>query len=358
VVASVGTWSGPLGAVLVKNLEAAQAWVRFVNDKGGVNGHLVRHIVYDDGGDPARHKASVQEAIERHKVIAFVINGVSIAGRSSMGYINEKRVPVIGSEGGSSLMYESPMYFPQSSSGEVMMASGLYTAAHQLIPAGKTKLATVACVEIVDCDNADRRWAREAATVGFELVYRSRVSVTQPDYTAECLAGRNAGAEVVLFGIDPNSIARFALSCARQGYHPIFGTVSSLAVDRMKDDPNLDGMVASSNTFPYFQSGTPATDEFQRVMRTYGKGVDGVGSTVGWVAAKLFEKAAANLPEPPTAEAVLRGLWSIRDDTLGGLTQPLTFIQNEPTSPKACWFNLTVKNHAWVIFDQFKLFCR
>ena len=50
--------------------------------------------------------------------------------------------------------------------------------------------------------------------------------------------------------------------------------------------------------------------------------VNGVPTAVGWVAGKLLERAGANLPDPPTSEAILRGLWSVSNDNLGGLTEP------------------------------------
>ena len=63
-VASVGTYSGPAGVTLNLFVRGAQLWLKHVNKTGGVNGHSVQLLVYDDGGDPARHRAQVQEAVE------------------------------------------------------------------------------------------------------------------------------------------------------------------------------------------------------------------------------------------------------------------------------------------------------
>jgi branched-chain amino acid transport system substrate-binding protein len=75
------------------------------------------------------------------------------------------------------------------------------------------------------------------------------------------------------------------------------------------------------------------------------------------VTAKLFEKAAANLPEPPTSEAVLRGLWSLRNDDLGGLTYPITFIENQPAPLVNCWWTLRIKEGSWISPDRFQRHC-
>jgi branched-chain amino acid transport system substrate-binding protein len=83
-------------------------------------------------------------------------------------------------------------------------------------------------------------------------------------------------------------------------------------------------------------------------MAQFQKGVAPTGShTVGWVAAKVFEKAAAAMPEPPTSAAVLDGLWKIRNDDLGGLTYPLTFNRDKPAEPRVCWFNVRISGGAF-----------
>jgi branched-chain amino acid transport system substrate-binding protein len=358
VVASVGTLSGPIGATVGPVLLGAQVWAKHINESGGLSGHTVRLIAYDDGGDPARHRAQVKEAVERHRVVAFVANPEVVTGRSSVEYITANRVPVIGGDSAGNWFYESPMYFPQSTTGFAMLFAVLASAAQQSVPAGKTKLWTVACVEAEECDNADRIWSESAKPLGFEVVLRSRVSVAQPDFTAECLAARRASAQVVILGTDSNSVRRVAASCARQGYHPRYATPSTNTVHTFKDDPNLDGMVGSSMVFPWFQSDTPASNEYQLAVKSYGRVDPGVGPAMGWVAAKLLEKAGANMPEPPTREAILQGLWSIKHDDLGGLTHPLTFIEGQASTPQACWFNIAVQAQSWMSPDGFKVNCQ
>ena len=360
LVASVGTLSGPVGALLAPFVQGTQMWLRYANDRGGVNGHPLKLVTFDDGGDPARHRAQVQEAIERLGAIAFLSNVEGVSGRSSVDYVTSKRVPVIGSEGGSAWFYESPMFFPTFSSADYMYAGTINGVAQQLVPAGIKKFGTVVCAEPIQaCVDADRVWASQAAGLGIELVYRGKASLAQPDFTAECLNARNSGAEAVLLAMDSSSVQRLAASCTRQGFRPRYAVMAGIVLDRFKDDRNLDAMAASSPVFPYFQSGTPATDEFQAALRTVGKGLPpGIGLASGWVTGKVFEAAIAHLPEPPTSAAVLAGLWTIKNNDLGGLTQPLTFVENSTAPPMTCWFNLAINSGAWRSFDNYKLNCR
>lgn len=358
MLASVGTWSGPIGSSLKPILEGAQLWVKAANQAGGVNGHPITLLVYDDGGDPARHRTQVQEAVEQRKAIAFLANGETVTGQASVEYINSKRVPVIGMDGGENWPFTSPMYFPSSSTGDALYGTFLPSIAQSVLPQGKKKLGTVVC-EVSTCQEIEKVLLRDAKPVGFDHAYRGQASIAQPDYTAECLAARNAGVEVMFLVLDTNSITRLVASCTRQGYRPQYGAATALVADRFKDDPNFDGFVAGTPNFPYFQKGTPATDQFQQALAGYGKSLAlHIGLTVGWTAGKLFERAAAALPEPPTSQALLDGLWSLRNDTLNGLTMPLTFTRDKPPVPLSCWFLIQVRKGAWTSPDGFKQQCR
>ena len=70
ITASVGTLSGPVGTVWRPVVQGAQLWVAEANRRGGLSGHEIRLLVYDDGGDSARHRAQVKEAVEQRGVVA------------------------------------------------------------------------------------------------------------------------------------------------------------------------------------------------------------------------------------------------------------------------------------------------
>lgn len=358
VVASVGTYSGPVGTVVVPMLQGAQLWVKWVNARGGLRGHPVKLLVYDDGGDTARHRAQVQEAVEQQHVVAFLMNGEVITGKPSSDYIAQKRVPVIGLDGGEQHAYSNPMYFPQVSLAEALAKTYVPMLAGQALPRGKKKLGTVICVEAQTCNEIDRIVAEAAPAAGLLHVSRARASIAQPDYTAECLAARNAGAEVLFMVLDQNSTGRLTTACARQSYRPTISLVGQGLAEPMKENPSLDGAISSTPLFPWFGRGTPGADEFQDVFRTQGKGIGaGPGPTFGWAAGKLLERAARSISEPPTSASILEGLWSIRDDDLGGLTYPLTFERDRPPKPASCWFNVTIRAGAWISPDGYRLHC-
>ena len=357
---NVGTYSGPAGETFLAYLHGSQIWVKYVNAVGGLNGHPVELSVADDGGDPARHRSLVQDMVERRKVLAFLNNVEVLTGAGSIEYINSKRIPVIGGTGGEKWAYDTPMYFPQTPSAAALVQTLYGGIASQAVAKGKKKLAVVACAEVALCSDIRKAAKDEAARWGMELVYEGQASLAQPDFTAECLSARNAGADVFFPIADAAFVGRVAASCARQSYRPLIGSGGQALLHRLKDDPNLNNnFVAGISVFPYFEDNTPLSAQYQAAFKQYGQNIQpGGGVSIGWVAGKLMEKAAAQLPEPPTTDALLRGLWSIHNDDLGGLTQPLTFTEGKPATPVACWWNVAIANNTWISPDNFTRICR
>jgi hypothetical protein len=129
--------------------------------------------------------------------------------------------------------------------------------------------------------------------------------------------------------------------------------------EQLKTVPGVEGGVVASVAFPWFTNDTPATAEFQAAMKRYLPGVlTGGANSVGWVAAKLFERAASGMPEPPTAAAVLQGLWNVHGDDLGGLTYALDFNQGKPTTERICWFNVRIRQGQYEAPNGTKSHCR
>jgi branched-chain amino acid transport system substrate-binding protein len=323
-----------------------------VNGRGGLTGHPVNLVTADDGADPARHRAQVQEMVERDHVIAFIANQAPFPERQSIDYHSRMRVPVIGGEGSGQFFYESPMHFAAFAHEVALSKTYLASPARQFVPEGKTRLATLTCHEASACEVADATWRTYASEVGFQLVYRARSSIAQPDYTAECLNAKSAGADVFVIAMDGNSVFRIVTACSRQGYRPTYAIPVHAAVPSLLKLPAYEGASVSSPTFPWFAADTPARAEFQKAMANYTPGVPLAGShSLGWTAAKLFERAATEMPEQPTANAVLDGMWKIRGDDLGGLTHDLTFEQGKPRQQRVCWFDVRVRQRKYVTPD-------
>lgn len=359
-IGTLGTFSGPVGEVERAMAEGVAVWVKDVNSRGGVNGHQIKHVVADDGADPARHRALVRELVERRGVQAFVYKVEAFAGLTGPDpYITEHRIPVVGTFLSYDWDYASPLYFPQASSGnEFNIASYFGPASQILLPKGLKKLGTFTCVESNVCEQAKNTWAKKAAEFGFEVVYQAGVSLGQPDFTAECLAARNAGVQLVFFGFDDKSAGRVANSCARQSFRPAYVHTFQAASPAMQTNPNLDGMLVGSLTFPWPATDSPARRAAHDAFRRYLPNTPPLGThMVGWVAGKLFEEGQKNLSATFTIQDLLTGLWQIRDNDLGGITHPLSFFPDRGAQRRTCWSVVQVSKGAFVVPDSTSLRC-
>ena len=361
VVGTIGTLTGPVGEVLRSAADGVAVWVKAVNARGGVNGHPVRQVVADDGADPARHRSMVRELVERRGVQAFVLKIEAFAGLTGPDpYIVEHKIPVVGTLLSYEWDYASPLYFPHASSGaEFNIASYFGPASQLFLPKGLKKLGTMTCVESNVCEQANQVWAKKAAEFGFEMVYQGRVSLGQPDFTAECLAARNAGVQLMFFGFDDKSAGRVANSCGRQSFRPQYIHTFQAASPAMLDNPNLDGMIVGTLTFPWVADDTPARHEFREAFARYLPGTAPLGAHAsGWVAGKLFEEGEKNLPASFSGPDLLTGLWQIRNNDLGGLTHPLSFFPDRGAERRTCWSSVAVQKGKFVLTGSSQLVCR
>ena len=346
-IASVGTVSGPVGAFVNGAFQAVSVWVKWANLRGGVSGHRIRHIVGDDGNDPAKYASLVRQMVEREGAIAFVFNTVGYNGQYD--YVTQKRVPIIGHEGGLDSVYNQPMIFTPFPSGATYAYGLLASLAKVAVPARKIKLASLACADYSLCATFDRVWSGPAAKeLGFTPVYRSRPSLTQPDFTAECLAARQAGADAFIMGLDHGSILRLSRSCSRQGYRPLLGMADQLALPQFAADPAAEGAIVGTKLAAWPAKDSPGLAEVHDVFAAVLPGVEVNGAHLGgWVSAKIFEAATRHLPDHPTSADVLDGLWSLRGETVGGLTYPVSFAKGQSSPRKACWSVVVVRNHKY-----------
>ncbi len=359
VIGSVGTLSGPVGAAMQGGPLAVRVWAKARNAAGGLGGRPVQVVVADDGSDPFRYQAILRELVEHKGVVAFVSNMAAFTLASGGAYLEQKRIPVIGGDLTSAMWNESPMFFPQAG-GEQGLVWGMVANG---AAAGKRRFGSLACRESEGCTNADRYWFDRGwvTEAGMEPAYRARISIAQPDYTAECLTAQRAGVEVLAVVADGATGRRVAMSCARQGYRPILSIAGPAVDERLTGGgPNevLEGALGAVVTFPYVLRDSPATEEFRTTMNRFGTGEPlSAAAAQGWVSAKLFERVAAGAG-PLTSERILEGLWSLSGETLGGLTAPRTFIREKKNPDIRCFFVMKLSGGVWTAPRGSELICR
>ncbi len=347
VVGHVGSYSGVFSG-FANGFRAVEAWAGLMNERGGIDGHPVKVIVAEDGGDPARHLALVRQLVEEQGAIAFVGCFCPTTGAAAIDYLNKKRVPTNGGNPSVNWYDRSPMHFPQTSLADGYVRMWAASTAELAVPQNKTKVGILACSEIQVCKDEANGVPKHAPDFGMKVVYSAQASLAAPDYTAECLAARNAGAQVFMLAFDPNSYPRVARSCSSVGYQPLFSLVADVTNATAQIDV-MEGAFVGNPVRAWTDLAHPGVAEMHRAFKVHARGGE-VDNTAGleWVSAKVFERAIRGRLSPsPTSQDVLKGLWTIKNDNIGGLTAPLTFTEGVDDKPFACWSLVVVSGRKW-----------
>jgi branched-chain amino acid transport system substrate-binding protein len=358
VIGTVGTTSGVLGDVYGSGFKTLKAWVAATNAAGGINCHQIKHLLADDGADPARHQALVRQFVEQDKVIALVWQAAALSAGASKDYEIQNKVPVVSQDGGMFYFYDTPVHFPIGANGDVLQRVTVAAGAQVAIPQGKKKAAVITCQEIEYCSVADKIFPDQAKVSGMDVVYQAKATLTQPDYTSQCLQARNNGAEVFFTAFDGSTDQRIMASCVKLGYRPILVASSNQQSNDWLTDPNMEGSVVGSSFLPWFLSGSPAIAEYQAAVKKYSPGSVFEASGIGaWAAAKSFEHIAKVIGkgDVPTKDKIFEGAYALNGDDLGGLVYPMTFSTQLPRKKIGCgWAVVNTKGKST---SDGKMFC-
>jgi branched-chain amino acid transport system substrate-binding protein len=360
VIGNIGTYSGPDASAYALAGEVVQAWADSVNASGGIDGHHVKVVVMNDALSAATALSEVKELIQQDHVLAIVGEAGSTATVWAP-YAEQQGVPVIGGDSIDPVFYKYPTFYPVGGTSDRSL-NALVAATHQAHPRG----GFVYCEEDPACSALIPDFKTAYALAGGTLVASEPVSVTAPDYTAQCLSLKNAGVQSVFIAAPQTTILTFARNCATQHYYPIVlanGVVVS--PDQVTQYAAISGakMLVSMDDFPFFDTSTAAEQAFHNALAKYAPAVLAPGNiseqdATAWASAELFEAAAkqAKLGSSPTWSQLKAGLYALHGATLDGLAPPLTFNSGQPTSI-SCIFVATVSGGKLVVTQDPQPYC-
>jgi branched-chain amino acid transport system substrate-binding protein len=347
VLGNIGTYSGTAASGTDYNQQILQYWAKTVNDSGGINGHPVELIIQDDASDTTKSLSEVKDLVEGKKVIGFVGNYWSRTAAASSPYLKEKGVPVVGGDSATTdPWYTNPMYFPIMSSIDKYVGIALMNVAKS---ESVKKLAVFRNDNGAALNGSATAVEGAAPAAGVDIVLRQTLSLASANFQPNCLAARDAGAEAIFFVADTATIARLQTSCAKVNFRPKF-MAQGVQLSAQQKVPKTE-VIGTQGTFPFFEtSGSPALEEWGKAIADAPQDKIGNKTAIAWSSAKLVQKALeAGIPEgeAPTTAGLLKGLYSIKDETLGGLTIPLTFTEGQPNELPNCWFPFTMKDETF-----------
>jgi branched-chain amino acid transport system substrate-binding protein len=335
--------SGVVGAAEAPARDAWIAWKNWINAKGGIDGHPVQLLYADDNNSAQQDIQNVRNFVENGHAIALVnLFAASGALPPVAKYAESKHVAVVGGSGYDAEWTEYPSMFSTATADPAQD----YAWAAEMKNGGAKVVGTAYCAEASVCTSKEALWKQAAQKLGLTVKGEFKESLANPNYGPDCAQWRSDGVTSVVPIEDGASSSRVARDCAQQGYHPL------LIVPQPFNNPpsTMEGAVAPLGSFPWFlTSGSPALAEYGAALAKYDHNECNSYCSLGWANAKLLEKAlTGRVSAVPKASDVLQGLWALHNETLGGLTPPMTFHQGKNADPVTCAFRAVVKSGKWV----------
>jgi branched-chain amino acid transport system substrate-binding protein len=314
--------------------KVAEAWADWVNSTTGINGHPVQIVAKDDHGDGATSVAAAKELVSDSSIVALTTSESATESTVS-SYLKDQNIAVVGAVGYSPTVWGAiPNYFSTASSGFPADVLVQFMAAKGV---GASKWTAVYCSESAACKGAVQLYGPGAAQQGINYLGSVAVATTQPSYTAECLKLIKQNTDFIQLGLAPAGAKRLISDCQAQGFAGYFGA-SAGAVNDTLSKINGVRLAGGLNGFPWYAH-DPAAEQYRAAMSKYepGTSIASPSNTVVWASLELIRKALGTVGASATRESVFTGLYSLKNETLGGLLpQPMTYTKGKPAPPVNC----------------------
>lgn len=334
--------SGPFGANVTAAWQTVQAWVKWANASGGVGGHPVVLKEVDDAGSPATALSNAQNLISAKVPLIFDLSILDSAWEKA---VDAAKIPVIGGNISGVPYYTDPNFYASGQTNDNSIYSSFVTAQ----TAGSKNIGILNCAE--GCTVSQGLEESTAKAMKLPVAYIGSFAATAPNYTAECLAAKQAGAGALFLAGSIAVIARVASDCSSQGYNPIYVTEGTGFTNQVLTATGLkDHLWSEFPDLPFFAKSASITTMNAAITKAFPKllGDNLVWSEFAmeaWTGGLLIQEAAKaggiTASAAPAAADFTAGLTKVAKNDLGGLAPSLTFTAGKP-NPVDCWYTAKV----------------
>jgi branched-chain amino acid transport system substrate-binding protein len=358
VIGNIGTYSGDNSANFSGGGLALQAWADYTNAHGGIDGHHIKLITFDDAGSPSTSVNDVKKLVSQDHVLAIV--GMSSGDEADWGaYVQAHGVPVIGGSTPVPDFFSRPDFFPVGTTANESVPDLLLYAKNVL---NNTVGGYLYCVEAPVCAQLQPVYAGAYKAIGGTLAYSASFSSTAASYASQCLAAQSAGVQdLEIVGPAPVTV-KIDQSCAAVGYNPKNLLNDVVLTPTLASQLGSTDAIFGADAFP-FSSTSGAAGTFRAALRKYEPSVLDPSSFTqidadDWASGQLFAAAAeaGHLGNNPTRAQLEAGLYKLKGATLGGLTPPLTFKKGKANSV-SCIFIMGIFNGKIILPQGLKPYC-
>jgi branched-chain amino acid transport system substrate-binding protein len=351
--------TGPFGVTIESAAKLAQAWAKDKNASGGVEGHPVDLTVEDDASNPGTSVTKAKEMIKSKP--AFILDLTNFDAAWSQ-LADAAKIPVVAGNLNSTLYFSNPNWYPSGQTNDVTVQAVVAMAKQ----AGVKKMGLLYCAEAPVCAEIVKVAKGVAEKQGIQLVYSSSVAATAPNFTAQCVAAKQAGVDGMFIAASAGTFGRVAADCVKQSYNPTWLEVGTGYQKTLATNPGTKDKLWMTHPMQPFFADIPPIQEMNKVVNKYYPGLPDDKnkwteySVQAWaglqMAAKALKNAAVTADKDVTPDVMATSLATIKDETLDGLTVPVT-LEAGKTHSTDCWFIARVQGGKESILNDGKPYC-
>jgi branched-chain amino acid transport system substrate-binding protein len=320
---TIGNVSTQVAGLFTGAVVGTEAYAAFVNSKGGINGRKIVVSSADDRFQGAINKEDVQSV--------FQSDFASVGGLSLEDSFSE---PLIAANPG----------FPDITASLDPATEGLPnnfspTPTSNGWPTGPllyfkqkypTKIAHTATV-IADLPSTELAWDNEKKAMqhlGYTVIYDPALSPTTTDFTAQVVAMKNAGVQILFLEQEPQNYASAIFrDLNQQNFHPVVvlgaASYSPQLIGNAGGPGAVNGAYLEQATSLYLGEDAhqiPAITTFNTWVQKVSPGFAPDAFTLGgWLCAELFVDALRNAGTNPSRGSLLQALRKITAFDSGNL---------------------------------------
>lgn len=304
---TTGALSGP-AAIYGQITQTMEAYLKRVNDEGGVNGRKINLHVEDDSYNPANTPPLTKKLVEQDKVLAIVA-GIGTPTQSSVvDYLNDQKVPQLFVASGAAKWGDYKKY-PWSTGGlqidypDEGRIYGKYMG--QTWPGKKVGFL----YQNDDFGKDNINGIKETLSKDTPLVDEETFETTASDVNTQINSLRGKGAETLFLVGIPKIMGLALKAIGDQGWKPniiLTSTAADPSLFPLAGGPqNLEGVI-SSGYFKQLDSGDPSIQQVKDLLAKYAPQLQLTtyclsGYAYGTIVTETLKRAGVN----PTRESLL-----------------------------------------------------
>ena len=314
-------FDGPAAALGLDMREGILAAFNEANSTGGVNGHRLELVSYDDGYEPEEAIANTKRLIDETGVFALVGEVGTTTSNAVQQIATEAGVPFIGPSTGADFLRDPSL-------GNVINVRASYDQETEVSIRHLTADLGISRIAILYQDDTFGRAGYDGVTKalekrGMKLVAEGTYERNTTAVKMALLAIRKADPEAVVMVGTYKPCAEFIKLAHKLKLNPVFVNISFVGASALAKELGEDGTgVVVTQVVPFpGDTSLPLVARYQKALKaTKPEAEPGFVSLEGYMVGRLIIEALGKVKGPVTRAGLLSTIKQVGTFDLGGIT--------------------------------------